>query len=91
MYLLSDIKPRRKTKIEKTTIGRVRMNSSLETENSITNAIISRTENIYVFLTLVFNNLDRKLSNGNKNDINKRIKTKLNKILNLLVKIKSII
>lgn len=91
MYLLSDRNPKRKTKREKTTIGKVNIKSILETLKSIPNPTIIKAEKMYVLLTWVFNNFDKKRSNGNKNDINKRIKTKLNKILNLLFKIYSTI
>ena len=91
MYFLSDKNPVRKTKSEKMTIGRVKMNSSFDTSKRIPNAIRIKAEKMCVFLTLVFSNFDKKRSDGNKNDINNKTKTKLNKILSLLLKINSVI
>jgi len=83
MYLLSDRKPKRKTKREKITMGNVNINSSFETVNRTPSATKIRIENICVLFTLVFKILEIGFSTGNKNNKRMRNNIKVKAMLNL--------
>jgi len=65
------------------TIGRVKMNSSFDTSKRIPNAIMIKTENMWILFTFVFSNFEIGFSNGNRNNNRRRNKIKVKPILNL--------